>query len=266
MKWFSVLVIVLVTLQSSCTKNNNTLPKVTVFGHAGISLHRDRAIFPANSLESIKYAIDFLDADGVEVDVQMTKDSVLVLFHDKYLEFSTNFTGCVSQYTYSEIETAKLDNTEHTIVALETVLKYIDSRKKSIFLDLKAYDYCNGNSISVTSFNHGLSNSFSQISEECIEKIVINNASSTFLNQVNHSNKCIEVLNVESGVNQLNSFGFQFLLVDLVNVSTLNVGLLEHINWGVLGVKDEWTIDEGIKLMPKFVITDNIAYTNKITD
>jgi glycerophosphoryl diester phosphodiesterase len=266
MKWFSVLVIVLVILQSSCTKNSTALPKVIVLGHAGTSLHRDRAIFPANSFESIKYAIDFLDADGVEVDVQMTKDSVLVLFHDNYLEFSTDFSGCVSEYKYDEIKNAKLDNTGYKLIALEQVLKYIDSRHKTIFLDIKAYDYCNESSISVTEFNYGLSNSMSQISEECIAKIVINNVSSSFLNQVNHPNKCIEIINIENGVNQLNTFGFQSVLVDLVNISTKNIGLLENVNWGVLGIKDEWTIDEGIKLMPKFAITDNIAYTNKVTD
>ena len=85
-----------------CKKNN--LPEVDVYGHAGSSLHRDRAVFPANSLESIKYAIDALSADGVEVDVQMTKDSILVLYHDSFLDNSSDFTGCIADYNYEEIK------------------------------------------------------------------------------------------------------------------------------------------------------------------
>lgn len=265
MKWFSVLVIVLVTLQSSCTKNNAVLPNVTVLGHAGMSLHRDRAIFPANSFESIKYAIDILGADGVEVDVQMTKDSVLVLYHDQFLEFSTNFLGCVSQYTFDEIKNARLDNTKCTIVSLEKVLKYMDSRNKTIFLDIKAYDYCNQSSISVSEFNYGFSNSSSQMSMKFIKNIVISNASSLFLSQVNHPNKCIEITNIQNGINQLNTFEFQSLLINLVNISNNEIEMLKNVDWGIIGVKDEWTIDDGIKLMPRFVITDNIAYTKKVT-
>ena len=265
MKWFSVLVIVLVILQNSCTKNKY-LPKVLVFGHAGISLHKDKALFPANSLESIQYAIDVLGADGVEVDIQMTKDSVLVLFHDKFLEFSSNFIGCVSQYNYDEIMNVKLDNTDYIIVTLDKVLKYIDSRGKSILLDVKAYDYCSETTISVSGFNYGFLNSINEISEECIGNILINNQSSSFLNQVSHPNKCIEITNVQNGINQLNTFEFQAILIALGNISKNDPELLKNINWGVFGIKDKWSIDNGIKLMPKFAITENIAYTNKITD
>ena len=266
MKLFLVFLIVLVTLLSSCSKTNSSLLEVTVIGHAGISLHRDRAIFPANSFESIQYAIDVLDADGIEVDVQMTKDSILVLFHDKFLEYSTNFNGCVSQYTYDELKSAKLDNTEYTLVNLEKVMKFIDSRKKNVFLDVKAYDFCNEIEISTSAFNYSLSNSFSQVSQACTENSVVINPSISFLNKLNHSNKCIEASNIQSGVEKLNEFGYQSILINISNISKNDMELLTDVNWGVFGVKDEWSIDNGIELLPKFVITDNIAYTKKITN
>ena len=40
--------------------------------------------FPINTFESINSALA-LGADGSEVDIQMTKDSVLVLFHNRKL-------------------------------------------------------------------------------------------------------------------------------------------------------------------------------------
>ena len=266
MKWYSVFVIVLVLLQNSCTKSNTVTPNVEVLGHAGISLHRDRAVFPANSFESIRYAIDILDADGVEVDVQLTKDSVLVLYHDKYLDYSTDFSGCVSQFSYQEIKAANLDNTNCKIIGLEPVLKYIESRGKSVFLDIKSYDYCQEKATSITGFNYALENSKSKLTQLFIEKIIVSNASTSFLNQLNHPNKCLEISNVTKGVNKLKAFGFQSVLINLTNVSKDDLIQLNSVKWGVLGVKDEWTIDDAIKLVPKFIITDNIAYTNKVTN
>ena len=266
MKWFSVLIIVLVILLNSCSKNSNPLPKVDVFGHAGTSLHRDRAIFPANSFESIKYAIDVLDADGVEVDIQMTKDSILILFHDKYLEFSTNFFGCISQYTFNELKTAKLDNTSYELVDLKTVLVFLENRKKTIFLDIKSYNYCEGKSMSQATFNFALAQSFNNLTNEFIEEIIVSNASSVFLNQINHPNKCLVISNVKKGINNLNYFGFNSLLINLKNVSEVEIDELNNYKWGIQGIKDEWTVDDAVKLIPKFVITDNIAYTKKVTN
>ncbi len=266
MKWFSVLAIVLSLLQNSCTKGNTVKPNIKVLGHAGISLHRDRAIFPANSFESIKYAIDILDADGVEVDVQMTKDSILVLYHDKFLDFSTNFSGCVSQYTYNEIKEANIDNTNYKMIALEPILKYVESRDKTVYLDVKSYDYCQGENISITEFIHGFNQAKSKLTESFIQNIILSNESAQFLNQINHPNKCLEISNVMTGLVDLNAFGFQSILIRLSNVLSDDMIHLNAINWGVIGIKDEWTVDDGVKLLPKFVITDNIAYTKSVTD
>jgi glycerophosphoryl diester phosphodiesterase len=242
------------------------MPDVTVLGHAGISLHRDRAIFPANSFESIEYAIDVLDSDGIEVDVQMTKDSVLVLYHDKYLDYSTNLTGCVSNYSYDEIKNAKLDNTSYTIVTLEKIMKYLASRKKTLFLDLKAFDFCEDKSIDISAFNYGFLNCTAGLTVEFMNNVIVSNESPLILNQVNHSNKCLEVYNVKTGIEKLETYGFQSMLISLNYVVESDKDILESVNWGVLGMKDKWTVDKAVNLFPKFVITDNIAYTNKVTN
>lgn len=266
MKWLSVLVIVLGLLVSSCKKESTALPEVTVLGHAGTSLHRDRAVFPANSFESIKYAIDILDADGVEVDVQMTRDSILVLYHDQFLDFSTNMTGCVSEYSFEELKMAKLDNSNYNLIDLEQVLKFVESRKKSVFLDVKTYDFCKKKNISISAFEYALSNCKSKLSSNFNSKITLSSESTWFLNQINHTIKCIEVEDVKNGIEKINSFGFQSFLIKLEDISESDVEVLKTISWGLQGVKDEWTVDDGIKLLPKFVITDNIAYTRKVTN
>ena len=40
--------------------------------------------------------------DGIELDVQLTKDGEVVIIHDEYLDDLTDFTGNVRDYTLGE--------------------------------------------------------------------------------------------------------------------------------------------------------------------
>lgn len=62
---------------------------------------------PENSALAIESIIK-TGADMMELDLKMTKDSVLVLSHDKTLDRCTNGKGLVSDYTYEEIKALKL--------------------------------------------------------------------------------------------------------------------------------------------------------------
>ena len=64
--------------------------QIRVIGHAGIGFESVLTPFPSNSLGSIRRVIEGYNADGVEVDVQITKDSVPVLAHDQQLEVMTD--------------------------------------------------------------------------------------------------------------------------------------------------------------------------------
>ena len=56
-----------------------------ILGHAGESLLKSKSKNPPNTVESVRRAIE-LGADGVEIDVQMTSDGLLVAYHDGFLE------------------------------------------------------------------------------------------------------------------------------------------------------------------------------------
>ncbi|SET38622.1 glycerophosphodiester phosphodiesterase [Hymenobacter actinosclerus] len=68
-------------------------------GHAGsgfLTLLRPFNPLPPSSRRSIRRALA-RGADGVEVDVRLSQDSVAVLYHDPQLESMTTGAGCVSQ-------------------------------------------------------------------------------------------------------------------------------------------------------------------------
>ena len=77
--------------------------KVMILGHSGIGVNYK---MPRNTYESIAPLIG-IGADGSEIDVQMTKDSVLVLYHDRTLNASTSCTGRINEYTWEEIKACK---------------------------------------------------------------------------------------------------------------------------------------------------------------
>lgn len=75
---------------------------VVVISHRG-----DWRNYPENSIPAIESVID-MGADMMELDVKMTKDSVLVLCHDYTIDRTTNGRGYVSDMTYDSLMTFKL--------------------------------------------------------------------------------------------------------------------------------------------------------------
>lgn len=74
-----------------------------VMGHGGSGFATIDNHWPDNSELSIERAIDVLGADGVEVDVQLTADSVLVLYHDVRLESQTDCRACLYEHLWADL-------------------------------------------------------------------------------------------------------------------------------------------------------------------
>lgn len=73
-----------------------------------VTCHRgDWRNFPENSALAIESVIK-MGADIMELDIKMSKDSVLVLSHDLTLDRCTNGKGPVSDYTLEELKKFKL--------------------------------------------------------------------------------------------------------------------------------------------------------------
>jgi glycerophosphoryl diester phosphodiesterase len=62
---------------------------------------------PENSLEAVRRAID-MGVDMVEVDIRLTKDSVLVLMHDASIDRTTNGKGNIANFTLDELRQFRL--------------------------------------------------------------------------------------------------------------------------------------------------------------
>lgn len=68
------------------------------YAHRGASSYA-----PENTLSAFKKAIE-LGANGIELDLKMTKDKKIVIFHDKLIDKKSNGTGKLKDYTYEELK------------------------------------------------------------------------------------------------------------------------------------------------------------------
>lgn len=103
-----------------------------------VAAHRgDWRNAPENSIQSLEYAIA-MGAHIYELDVQLSKDSVLYLMHDKTIDRTTNKKGKVEDYDWAELQTLRLRNglgraSSHTIPSLED---FMSRSKGRIFLNI----------------------------------------------------------------------------------------------------------------------------------
>lgn len=94
------------TNTSSADIKKKLTDRDTTYGF--VVAHRgDWQRYPENSIEAIKSAINH-GADIMEIDVQKTKDGILVLSHDETVDRCTNGKGRIDAMTYDELKKIRL--------------------------------------------------------------------------------------------------------------------------------------------------------------
>ena len=89
---------------------------------------------PENSLAAFAFAKS--KGYGIELDVQLSRDGKVVVFHDESLERMCGIEGKVSDFTAEELKSFSLLGTEHKIPLLSEVLELIGGRV-SILIEIK---------------------------------------------------------------------------------------------------------------------------------
>lgn len=258
----------LVLIISQGCKKPSVYTNTVVYGHAGTTLYSERWIFPANTVESVLYAFDVLDADGTEVDVQMTKDSVLVLYHDAYLDENTRLSGCIPQYNFVELNNLNLYNSKYNLARLDEVVKICFDMNKELYLDLKPYHYCDSKDVDLAVFNNAFNKILMPYSENQKMNLVVNSRNMELLNVISDTNvvKSFETENLDFAIEKYLAGEIDEVCLNSVVMSREIKTKLNDtgLNFTIFGVKTEREISTALSFSPLRVITDNIAYTKKL--
>lgn len=110
--------------------------KGVFYAHRG--LHNRKAGIPENTMAAFRRAVNA--GYGIELDIQLTKDEKVVVFHDFDLKRVCAAEGDVSDYTYEELQEFSVYGTEERIPLFEDVLKTVGGRVP-LLVEMKYKDF-----------------------------------------------------------------------------------------------------------------------------
>ena len=145
---YRILIFILLVACSKSELNKD----IKLIAHAGTGIYNPQRYFSENSLEAIEYALSFSEVDGVELDVQFSKDGTAWLFHDETLNDRTNGNGvlCEKSDVYlNEISYNGLIKEELTPFYEIDFSNYQD---KIFMWDLKLWESCSTSSQVIENF------------------------------------------------------------------------------------------------------------------
>ena len=111
-----------------------------IFAHRGASGYA-----PENTLEAFRLAME-QGADGIELDVHLTKDGEVVVIHDETIDRTGNGQGNVRDYTLKELKKFSFHNRMEKykgvqIPTLKEVLDLVKNSQMKVNIELKTGIY-----------------------------------------------------------------------------------------------------------------------------
>ena len=140
-----MVAIILIIIILACVYALLVMPRTTMkpnmnsitcdYAHRG--LFDNEGGVPENSMAAFDKAVK--GGYGIELDVQLTKDKEVVVFHDYDLKRACSVDAKVSELTLEELQTYGLFGTEYKIPTLADVLDLVEGRVP-LLVELKGED------------------------------------------------------------------------------------------------------------------------------
>ncbi|MEO6902348.1 MAG: glycerophosphodiester phosphodiesterase family protein [Bacteroidia bacterium] len=263
-------------LISSCKKteyiienlNNN---KIMVFGHGGMGV---KSNYPIDTFESIINCLK-TGADGSEMDVQVTKDSVLVAYHPKYLEDNTNINGMINTLTWEEVKKARfksLPYLKYSIISLDELFQNINNPPRYHYtFDCKSY---NAPTADGFTFYTQFSNALIKIIEKynLQNSVFIESREKDFLAMLKSKRSDYMLftypLNFEEGLaiaQELNLYGITTSTADITK-DQIALAHSKNIRVAIWNIDTKKKNRDAILKNPDFIQTDNLKYLMKLLE
>ena len=109
-----------------------------IFAHRGFS-----AYYPENTMLAFTKVAEETVADGIELDIQLTKDGEIVIMHDETLDRTTNASGFLKDYTLAELKELSVGVNfkgflpRQTIPTLREFFTFLKQTKLIVNIELK---------------------------------------------------------------------------------------------------------------------------------
>lgn len=123
--WLMSVVLYMLAIMPRMLKRADRRPFLGIlYAHRG--LHDNNTDAPENSMKAFAKAVEA--GYGIEMDVQLSKDGIPVVFHDFTLDRMCGRKGRVCEYTFEELQELRLADSQERIPKFEDVLKLVDGK------------------------------------------------------------------------------------------------------------------------------------------
>lgn len=130
-----LLILYLLAIMPRMIKRPDYTPLMN-WNYAHRGLHDNQTDAPENSMKAFQKAVE--NGYGIELDVQLSKDNIAVVFHDENVERVCGRKGKVRDYTYAELREFTLLSSQERIPKFESVLEMVDG-KVPLIVEIKMH-------------------------------------------------------------------------------------------------------------------------------
>ena len=258
----------------SCQKDYFTITnlnggKITVLGHAGMGIGNT---YPMNSYESILKCLN-TGAQGSEMDVQLTKDSVLVAYHSRDLSDNTNLSGIVHAFTWAELKSAYYTSTpylRYSILSLDELFSNIENLHDYVFtFDCKLYTQENA-----TTYKKTYINSIAKIIDryDLADNVYLESQDTDFLPRLKQKNQSFKLFiypsSYDNGLSKALDLGLYGITISTDDITKEQVEEAHRNNLHIAlwNTHSKRRNKEAIDKSPDFIQTDRVAHLVKMLE
>jgi glycerophosphoryl diester phosphodiesterase len=232
--------------------------------------------FPEYSKRAAEYGYGM--ADGIEVDLQISKDRTIWLCHDAELpSCGDKIYECLPETTDDQIvELDSCDGPASEYTRLEEIFYLMHSRfpGKHISLDVKAWSPCKISSSDVPGVMNVIGDEIIRLTKKynLQHYVMVESETATFLNYVKRHSSGIECyltslgdferamqLSLESGYTGIS---FKYKFKEEITAASIQLIRRKGFKVQLWTVNSEADIREALSINPDYIQTDNLAFFN----
>ncbi|MFN8396434.1 MAG: glycerophosphodiester phosphodiesterase [Bacteroidia bacterium] len=240
-----------------------------VHGCGGFGTYRNTV--PPNTVAALEQSLA-QGADGVEMDIQVTADGQLAVFHDGLMDIATDCAGCIGDMTWDEVRSCSYQTRNgnldghHPVVLLDTLLAQIEASgyQPWVFLNTKHDSPCDPGDDGV---NY---ETFAQLLSEAVhrhdlgDRVIVESMSERFLSVMGERDTTVHLLfddeDYKRGMEVVRRNDFIGLCISNGQVTADQVAQAHQEGYwlGIWGVRVLGDTQRAVEKGPELVMTDDL--------
>lgn len=266
--FISIILVSFTSCKKEVTLSNLNGNSIGCFGHAGMG---SKSFYPANTLQSFESCLS-RGADGTEMDIQVTKDGVLVIYHNNDLSSATQCGGVIRDLNWEEINTCMFNSSisnNFDVISFDEFFQTLSNPYKYTFtFDCKLTEGSGDNNEYYKKFTSAIVSTAEKYGIE--NNLFIENSDAGFLSLIKQQNNQLKLFllgdEFEKNLATVIQNGFYGISCDNNSISydQIKEAHDNDVRITIYGVETNKENYDAINKQPDFIQTDDLDYILKL--